>query len=181
MSPSDADLLTAARTGDRAAFGTLAERHSERIRRYLAAMTHDDTVADDVRQEALRLALERLDQVQDPDRFGAWLLTVAINACRQHLRREVLRAARGECDLADVPAGRRTALSSLVRRETAAQLALAIDRLPILLREAFVLHAVEGIPYGEIAALTDAAENTLQVRVHRAKALLRQQLGDVIQ
>ncbi|MFY9343308.1 MAG: sigma factor-like helix-turn-helix DNA-binding protein, partial [Planctomycetota bacterium] len=69
------------------------------------------------------------------------------------------------------------ALSSLVRREDAVQLALAIDRLPILLREAFVLFAVEALPYGEIAAITGAAEGTLQVRVHRAKALLRQQLG----
>ncbi len=65
----------------------------------------------------------------------------------------------------------------MVRREDAALLALAIDRLPILLREAFVLFAVENLAYVEIAAITGATENTLQVRVHRAKALLRQQLG----
>lgn len=177
---SDAALLQAARGGDRSALGVLAERHGERVRRYLAAMTHDDAMAEDIRQEALRLALERLHQLDDPDRFGSWLMTIAVNACRQHLRREVLRAAQGDPALADVPAGRRSALSSLVRRETAAQLALAIDRLPILLREAFVLHAIEGLPYRDIARLTDASENTLQVRAHRAKALLRQQLGALL-
>jgi len=179
-SPTDAELLGRAQNGDRDAFGALAERHGERIRRYLAAMTHDDAVAEDVRQEALRLALERIAQNDEPDRFGSWLLSIAINACRQHLRREVLRTHQGDAALADVPAGRRSALSSLVRRETAAQLALAIDRLPILLREAFVLHAIEGLPYREIAPLTDATEGTLQVRTHRAKALLRQQLGDLL-
>jgi len=179
VSSADA-LLRAAQAGDRAAFGQLAEQHGPRLRRYLAAMTHDDALADDVRQETLRLALERLDQLRDPARFGSWLLSIAINACRQHLRQEVLRAARGEQQLAALPAGRRSALSSLVRRESAEQLALAIDRLPILLREAFVLFCVEELPYAEMAQLTDVAVNTLQVRVHRAKALLRQQLGDIV-
>ena len=90
------------------------------------------------------------------------------------------RAHLGDDALAAVAERRRSALSSLVRREDAARLALAIDRLPILLREAFVLFAVEGLPYAEIAAATGVAEGTLQVRVHRAKALLRQQLGAVI-
>ena len=67
-----------------------------------------------------------------------------------------------------------------MRREHAAQVALAIERLTILLREAFVLFAVEGLPYSEIAATTDVAVGTLQVRVHRAKALLQQQLCDVV-
>jgi RNA polymerase sigma-70 factor (ECF subfamily) len=42
------------------------------------------------------------------------------------------------------------------------------------------LFAVEGLPYAEIAAATEVTEGTLQVRVHRAKALLRQQLGDQV-
>jgi hypothetical protein len=49
--------------------------------------------------------------------------------------------------------------------------------LPIALREAFVLFAVESLPYAEITAITGVAAGTLQVRVHRAKALLSQPLG----
>ena len=40
-----------------------------------------------------------------------------------------------------------------------------------------VLFVVEGLSYAELAAIAGASEGTLQVRVHRAKALLRQQLG----
>ena len=43
-----------------------------------------------------------------------------------------------------------------------------------------MLFLVEGLSYAEIAAATDVAEGTLQVRVHRAKALLRQQLGAAV-
>jgi len=181
VASDDHDLLRAARGGDRQALERLAERHGERLRRYLATMTGDDEAAEDLRQEALRLAIERLDQLRDPRRFDRWLLSIAINRCRQHLRSEVDRRARGGELPGELPdLGRRSALSSIVRRESAERLALAIDRLPILLREAFVLFHIEELPYAQIAELCGASENTLQVRVHRAKALLRQQLGDLV-
>ncbi len=176
----DADLVLRARTGDRAASEALAERHAGRLLRFLQTMTGDDHAAEDLRQEAMQRALGKLAQLDDPAKFGSWLLAIACNTCRHHLRREVQRQHAGDDALAEVAAGRRSALSSLVRREDAVQLALAIDRLPILLREAFVLFAVEGLPYAEIAAITGASEGTLQVRVHRGKALLRQQLGAVV-
>jgi RNA polymerase sigma factor (sigma-70 family) len=180
MASSDAELLVEAQRGDRAAFAQLAERHGDRLCRFLQTMTGDDAAAEDLRQEALRLALERLGQVREPERFGSWLLAIAVNRCRNHLRAEVTRRAHGDEVLQDLPdQGRRSALSSLVRREQAALVALAVDRLPILLREAFVLFHVEALPYAQIAELTAASAGTLQVRVHRARALLRQQLGSL--
>lgn len=182
MESSDAELVAAARGGDTAAFGELAVRHGDRLRRFLASMTGDDAAAEDLRQEALRLGFERLHQLGDAARFASWLLAIAANRCRNHLRDSVQRrAAGGEQPLPEPQdRGRRSALSSLVAAESAALLALAIDRLPILLREAFVLFHQEAMPYAEIAAVTGASEGTLQVRVHRARALLRQQLGGVV-
>ena len=178
MDTADRDLVQAARGGDGAAFATLAERHAPRDRRFLATMTGDDHTAADLAQDALRRALERLPQLAEPDRFAHWLLAIAANRCRNHLRAEVQRRHAGSDALPEVAdTGRRSALSSLVRREDAARLALAIDRLPILLREAFVLFHVEELAYADIAALLGATVGTLQVRVHRARALLRQQLG----
>jgi len=177
----DPNVLAArARRGDDDAFVQLCAPHRDRLQRYLVTMTGDEHAADDVLQESLRRAFEKLEQLQQPERFGSWLLSIACNTCRSHLRREVQRAHDGDEQLAQLSDPHRSALSSLVRREDAQRLRLAIDRLPILLREAFVLFAVEGLPYAEIAAATDVAENTLQVRVHRAKALLRQQLGEVV-
>ena len=173
----DRELVLRAQQGDRDAFATLAQRHGDRLTRFLLTMTGDEHIAGDVRQESLQLALTRLDQLREPAKFGSWLLSIACNQCRKRLRADVQRAHQGDDALAEVAEGRRSALSSLVRREDAVQLALAIDRLPILLREAFVLFAVEGLSYAELAAVADASVGTLQVRVHRAKALLRQQLG----
>jgi len=179
---TEVDLVARAAAGDEAAFAELAGAHGERLRRFLATMTGDDAAAEDLRQESLVRAMQKLDQLEDPSRFGSWLLAIAANRCRNHLRAEVQRRATGDdAALAQLPAeGRRSALSSIVRRESVELLALAIDRLPILLREAFVLFHQEQLPYVEIARITGASEGTLQVRVHRARALLRQQLGSAV-
>lgn len=179
-SAAELDLVQRAQAGDAAAFTLLAEHHGPRLVRFLTTMTGCETTAEDLRQVALQQAFTKLPQLAEPAKFAAWLLSIACNRCRNHLRNEVQRAHAGLEGVAEVAEARRSALSSIVRREDATHLALAIDRLPILLREAFVLFAVEGLPYAEIAAATEVAEGTLQVRVFRAKALLRQQLGEVV-
>ncbi|MFK7741868.1 MAG: RNA polymerase sigma factor [Planctomycetota bacterium] len=183
------DLVQRAQSGDRHAYDELASTQATaRLRRYLTTMTGDEHAAEDLVQDSLQRGFERLDQLQVPERFSSWLLSIACNACRSHLRREVQRGYGGGGEGSghdpaisqEAPAAaQHSALSSLVRREDAVRLQLAIDRLPILLREAFVLFAVEGCPYSEIAVVTACSEGTLQVRVHRAKTLLRQQLGAV--
>ena len=180
-SPTDADLVARVRAGDAGAFGELAARHGARITPYLSSMTGDDAAAEDLCQEAVRLAFERLDQLGDPRRFGSWLLYIAVNRCRNHLRDAARRRGVGGDDVPEpVDVGRRSALSSVVARESAELLALAVDRLPIALREAFLLFHLEQLDYRTMAEITGVRENTLQVRVHRARSLLRHQLGDVV-
>jgi len=173
-------LVARARAGEQAALDTLLAAHAPRLQRFLTTMLGCPERAADVCQDTLQRASARLDQLADDGRFASWLLAIAANAARNTLRAEVLRQHAGDEALAEVADARRSALSSLVRREDAARVALAIDRLPIALREAFVLFAVEGLPYAEIAQVTGTSEGTLQVRVHRAKALLRTQLGPLV-
>ena len=87
----------------------------------------------------MRLAeiYESSGDLKKADRFGSWLLSIACNACRTHLKNQVQRAHGGDEAMPELSDHHHSALSSLVRREDAAMLALAIDRLPILLREAF--------------------------------------------
>lgn len=52
-----------------------------------------------------------------------------------------------------------------------------VAQLPLLLRDAFVLRYYDGLSYDEIAVLISEPQGTVRMRVHRAKALLRQQLN----
>jgi RNA polymerase sigma-70 factor (ECF subfamily) len=151
--------------------------HRDRIERYVATMVADPDAVQDLSQETLRRALAGRDALEDPERLGAWVYAIAVNLCRAHLRRAVQTERSLEFDPSSV---RGTVLSSVVRRESAEALAIAIDRLPILLREAFVLHVIEGLPYAEIAEITASTVEALHVRAHRAKGLLRKQLGSTV-
>jgi RNA polymerase sigma factor (sigma-70 family) len=176
-----ATLVARARDGDRGAFDALCAAERERLLRFLAGMGCDEATAEDLVQDCLHRAWERIAQLEDASRFRSWLLAIVVHAGRSHARSGVQRERAGRLDAVPTPIDhRRGLLTSLVRREAATELALAIDRLPVLLREAFVLHHLEGCSFPQMAEICDAAVGTLQVRAHRARALLRTQLGDLV-
>ena len=180
--PSDAssaaELITRALNGEEVARAAIAAEYSERIHRYITTMIGDPNAVDDLAQETFRRAFDQLHQLRNRERLGPWIYTIAVNLCRMYLKRTIDQQPQ---TLETEPTGaRRSILSTVVRRESAAALAIAIDRLPILLREAFVLHLVEGLPYADVAEITGATVEALHVRAHRAKALLRRQLGSVV-
>ena len=173
---TDAALIERARDGDADARAALAEEFAPKITRYLTAMLGEP--AEDLAQQAFAAAFDRLGDLRDAEKFGSWLYSIAINQARSELKRRAAEPTRESEP--DAIAGRTSVLSSIVRRESAEALALAIERLPIALREAFVLRVLEELPYATIVDATETPERTLHVRVHRAKALLRSQLGKVV-
>ncbi|MGH3172153.1 MAG: RNA polymerase sigma factor [Trebonia sp.] len=77
-------LVAAARTGDRRAFATLAERYYPMARATCARFLGDDgDLALDVTQEAVVTAMLSLDRLRHDDRFGAWLTGITLNLCRR--------------------------------------------------------------------------------------------------
>jgi len=178
---SDDDLLHRSQRGDRKAFDALTEKYRDRVLCAVAAMVGDDAQAEDLVQEALRKAWEALPKFERRCKVSTWLYQIALNLARNHIRDRAHRAAPESPSRLDArPAERRTVLSSVIRHERAELIALAIDRLPPTLREAFVLHYIEDLPYEEIAEIVGANVGTLQVRAVRAKKLLRKQLGPLV-
>lgn len=194
MTTNDTELLRRSRTGDRQAFDGIVERYQERICRYLDAMLGDADVAEDLCQETFRRAWQGLAGFEARSRLSTWLFQIAVNLARNCVRDARSRPrpqdpARLDARLAAQAAaagtggagrGRHGPLTSAIRHESAERIALAIDALPATLREAFVLRFIEGLGYAESARITGVAEATLQVRAHRAKGLLRQRLGTVV-
>lgn len=65
----------------------------------------------------------------------------------------------------------------LLRKENAAELARAILRIPALYRQVLVLHDMEELPSREVAAVMGISEGAVRVRLHRARAFLRNELA----
>jgi RNA polymerase sigma-70 factor (ECF subfamily) len=94
-----------AAAGNDAAFDELVKRHRSRLCRVARRLLGSRDAADDVAQEALVRAYLTLPALRDPERFGAWVVGIAENLCRMHLRtvREVT-ALGGLLDGAPMPA-----------------------------------------------------------------------------
>jgi RNA polymerase sigma-70 factor (ECF subfamily) len=184
MDRSDEVLVADARAGEAAALDELARRHRPCLVRLAASLVGDVDEAENLAQEALTRSLTLLENYDAHRPFGPWLRGILLNLCRNHLRDRARRAKPVDPQRfagTAAPEGRRRGvLSAILRREIGEQTLRAITQLPLPLREAFVLRFVEEMDYAEISQVTGLAPATLRVRAHRARALLRDSLGSVV-
>jgi len=166
--------MSDARIPDAEQFGELVEAARERLRRFLMLTGAGDP--DDLVQQAVETAWRQREQFDGRSTFHTWLFGIARNHARNDRRKR--RPDVGDpapLERARTPRG---VFTSVLRRELAERLELALGRLPAAFSEAFVLHHVEGMSFAEIAEVADVSEATARVRAHRARHLLRGELGE---
>jgi RNA polymerase sigma-70 factor, ECF subfamily len=152
------------------------EAEIPRLRRYARALTRDFVAADDLVQECLTRALGKLDLWQQGTDLRAWLLTILHNQYINHVRRtarEGTAVGLSERDLllARAPQqGSRLELRDLER---------AIAKLPHTQRSVILLIGLEGMSYGEVAAVLKVPVGTIRSRLSRGREALRQLTGVV--
>jgi RNA polymerase sigma-70 factor, ECF subfamily len=185
--PADADDLEAIRavlTGDEDAFRRLVDKYSPSIFNLAYRMTGDPADAEDLAQEAFLQAYSKLGDFRVGARFHPWLYTIALNLCRNHLRRKAivrwlpLYTERGDDPptTLDPPDQALNPEQALLDQEGDKRLAEAIAALPVKYREVFVLRQSEGLSYEEIAQVTGLPMGTVEVRLYRARNRLIQSL-----
>jgi RNA polymerase sigma-70 factor (ECF subfamily) len=149
------------------------------------AWTHDAALADDLVQEALTKALERLSQVREPDRLEAWVFRILTNCWRDTLRARVDMDDFDEI-AAELPGSDLDPEQHHSRLQTAARVRAAVERLPYGQREVVTLVDLCEFSYGETASILEVPVGTVMSRLCRARAALRMLLrkeapGGVIQ
>ncbi len=93
MSASDGTLVLGVLNGDRSAFAELYDRRARLVRAICYDATRDLHAAADLTQEVFLRAYRRLGTLNDPQRFAAWLVSIARQVCREW-RRQKLREGR---------------------------------------------------------------------------------------
>lgn len=177
---SDEALLAACATGEQAALAALFDRHHRTVLRFVArAYGVDGASADDVLQVVFLEIYNHAARFEGRSAPLSWMLGIAANVTRKHLRSAGRRArlvvAYGsDGTQSQTPAEPDRALE---RRERVARLQAAVDALPEALREAFVLCDAEGVSGVEAARILNLKEGTLYRRLHDARRRLRAALG----
>jgi RNA polymerase sigma-70 factor, ECF subfamily len=149
------------------------ERNVPALRRYARALTRNIDRADDLVQDCLERAISRRGLFQPRGPLRPWLFTMLTNLHRNSLRGE---RRRGEAiDLDSVPELATPAPQP--GHLALAELARAIETLPLDQKEALLLVTLEGLPYAEAAAILQIPTGTLMSRLGRARATLRTLTG----
>jgi RNA polymerase sigma-70 factor, ECF subfamily len=167
-------LVSAARDGDRAAFGRLYDRYARMVHGILLARVPPREV-DDLVQEVFLSALRQLHSLRDLSRFGAWLGTITRNRANDYFRKAIPKEKVIE-PVSEGQAESRTTNSS-AEQEAAAILAV-VRGLPESYREPLILRLVEGMTGPEIAARTGLTHGSVRVNLCRGMQLLREKLAE---
>lgn len=184
--PPDTELATLAaraRDGDRAALDALVARIAPRVYRFGMKMCRSPDDAEDIAQDTMMAVSRSIAGWKGEASLSTWLFTIARSFCIKKRRRSKFAprehapleaAARG---LPDPSPGADEALAEHELRRAIEQ---AIETLDPKYREVLVLRDVEGLHAPEVAAVTGLKVDTVKTRLHRARAMLRERLGPLL-
>jgi RNA polymerase sigma-70 factor (ECF subfamily) len=161
-----AELVRAARDGDREAFAGLYDRFCRPVHAVILARV-PASEASDLVQDVFVLALRRLSSLRQDGAFGGWLMMIARNRATDYHRRK-----KPTSELPEEVEGKRARPTAEVK-----QVLAAIRELPETYRETLLMRLVEGMTGPEIAQRTGLKPESVRVNLHRGMKLLRKKLG----
>jgi RNA polymerase sigma-70 factor (ECF subfamily) len=173
---ADAEVVRRIRNGDREAFRIVVLRYQDLLYRTALRHVQYPDVAADLVQAAYVKAYTNIWRCRDPERFGAWLYRILVNGAKDYLKSR--RRSDVSLDDPDTPKLQIPAPSNpereLDRTDARGRIERALAELPDTMREAFLLKHVEGRAYEDIAEMLGVSVPALKMRVHRARAILRE-------
>ncbi len=164
----DAAVVARVLDGDAHAYATLVARHQAGLYRHARGMGLDADTAEDMVQDCLVKAYGALRECRDTQHVRAWLYRILRNRCLDHLK----NVRRRTVPLEQVGTAE-PVLHARGTVELQRELDDALERLPPMLREAFLLKHEAGYTYDEIADIADCTASAAKMRVHRAREELR--------
>lgn len=171
-------VIEAIRAGDRFAFDEFVRRHGSWVRGVVFSVLGNRDRLDDVCQQVWTSVWEQVSRLKDSARWRPWLYSLARNAAvdagRSQTRRRKLARA-----IADSP-GNITGVAShgpdVQAAERKSMVFDAVQGLPPLYREPFVLRHLAGWSYQQISEVMGLPLDTVETRLVRARRMLRSAL-----
>jgi RNA polymerase sigma-70 factor (ECF subfamily) len=176
---SDAELFAAAITAGPEAFTPIIDRYGDAVFGIALSRLRDFHQAEDVAQDVFIAAFERLGNLRDPSRLGAWLRSVTIHHCIDHLRKEREGNTGERLDMH--PGSAAAPVSELERMELREQVLAAIARLSKTQRETTTLFYINGYSVAEVADMQEVPVGTVKRRLHDAREKLKTEMLGMVE
>ena len=180
---TDEELVAKSIGGDSDSFNELMLRWERPIYALAYRTIGREEDARDVCQETFLRAFRALPRFRGEAKFSSWLYRIALNLCRDWMRRErrqpVVQAPEG-VDLMELAAAAEPSESIedlVARKDLTAIVERAMARLPEEQRTAIVLKEYHGLTFQEIADLVGCPLSTVKTRLYQGLSVLRRELA----
>ena len=181
--PSDGELVARTVAGDDGAYTVLVERYSDFVYTVVLRVVRSEEDARDVAQEAFVRAHRSLSRFRGDSKFSSWLYRIAVNRALTHLKRRKSRPDTVEytsTSPVEAEFSSRRAVEDPEERvldlEFRSRVRKAVAKLPPRYRAAVTLFYLEERSYKEVAEALGVPMGTLKTHLHRARAILREEL-----
>ncbi len=173
--PTDGELVTRARGGDRDAFRLLVERYQGRAYAIALSVTGDRDEALEVVQDAFLKAFRTLESFRGESGFYTWFYRIVMNLAIDARRRERPVPLEAPDRLGDPRAS--DPAEQTYRSQLRAAISAAIRALPPEQQAVIVLREIEGLSYAEIAEVEQIPIGTVMSRLFYARRKLQAALA----
>ena len=180
MQKSDEELVVLSAAGDTDSFNQLVVRWERQIFALAYRVLGREEDARDVCQETFLRAFRALKGFKGQSKFSSWLYRIALNLCRDWIRRERRSSMVTQLDADTEPAAVNgaveTAEEQVVRRDLGRVITRAMTALSEQQQTTIVLKEYHGLTFQEIADLQECPLSTVKTRLYQGLSVLRRQL-----
>lgn len=178
---TETELITGLQNGEEAAFRYLVENYKDRVYNTAIAVVQNAEDAEDVAQEVFIQVYRSINTFKGESKLSTWLYRIATTRSLDLLRSRKSKKRFGFLQrlfddgnepLFEIPDFNHPGVA-LDRKENAAKLFKAIDRLPENQKIAFTLHKIEDLSYQEVSEVMETSLSAVESLMHRAKQNLR--------
>jgi RNA polymerase sigma factor (sigma-70 family) len=172
------DLLRSRPGGDPQVFKTMVAAYRAPLYRLALSILNDADEAEDAVQDTFVRAVRRLDRYQVGTDFKAWLYTIAVNTCRDYLRKRATRATLSQIWGAIQSLAPRSPdpEAAAIESESRAHLWALVDQLGEKHRLVVILRLGQDLPIREISQILEINEKTVYSRLYEAFRQLRHKI-----
>jgi RNA polymerase sigma-70 factor, ECF subfamily len=141
----------------------------ERIKKFILASVRDESVADDLIQDAFIRIQENLDSVKDPSKVSSWIFRIAYNLCQDHFRSRKKSSSHEEIHDGLVNLQETPLHKKVEQGEMSQCVQDKVNLLPESLRSVLIFADVMEFSHQELANILGLSVENVKVRVHRVR------------